>query len=450
MTELASMLAAHGLSDVESQAKSLMIERCSAALGSPDAEPDILIFAPGRIEVLGKHTDYAGGRSLLCAMERGFVFAARPREDARVHVTAVDSGETRELSLRYPHDASPGDFSAYVSTVATRLARDFPAVSKGADIAFASDLPAASGMSSSSALVIGIFLVLDAVNRLSEDVEFQGIIHSRETLGNYLGAVENGRPFGALAGDRGVGTLGGSQDQTAILCCRSGMLSQYAFCPVRAEREIEFPTDRVFVVAYSGVAAPKTAGALLRYNEASLAVERILAVWNDTQNRTDGSLGDAVASAPDASAPDASATLRACLAVYEGEDFNPDRLVARFDQFVAEAFDIIPATADAFARGDLAAVGALVDRSQRGAEELLGNQVPETIALTRTARALGADAASAFGAGFGGSVWALVSADSAEAFADAWRAAYAEQFPAAAAAAEFIVTRPGPAATRLR
>jgi len=49
-------------------------------------------------------------------------------------------------------------------------------------------------------------------------------------------------------------------------------------------------------------------------------------------------------------------------------------------------------------------IGVLIDRSQDGAERLLGNQVPETIALARLARDLGAVAASAFGAGFGGSV----------------------------------------------
>lgn len=448
MSSLAAILSAHGLSSAEAHAKAPLLERCSEMLATfaqnADA-PDVLIFAPGRIEVLGKHTDYAGGRSLLCAMERGFVFAARRRTDAHLRVMSVATGDMRELSLRYPHDASPGDWSAYVSTVATRLARDFPSVQHGADIAFASDLPAASGMSSSSALVIGIFLVLDAMNGLSQSEEFQRVIDSPEALGNYLGAVENGHPFGALAGGEGVGTLGGSQDQTAILCCRAAMLSQYAFCPVRAERTIAFPADRVFVVAYSGVAAPKTASALLRYNEASLAVERILATWNGAQDVQFGSLGDAVASATDA-AP----RIRERLASYDADDFTAARLVARFDQFVAEAFDIIPATADALARNDLVAVGALVDRSQRGAEDLLGNQVPETVALTRLAREHGADAASAFGAGFGGSVWALVAAENASRFADAWRAAYAQQFPVANAAAEFIITPPGPAATRLR
>ena len=61
--------------------------------------------------------------------------------------------------------------------------------------------------------------------------------------------------------------------------------------------------------------------------------------------------------------------------------------------------------------------GKLVDESQVAAEELLGNQVPETISLAKHARALGAYAASAFGAGFGGSVWALVSRSEAEQFA---------------------------------
>ena len=54
------------------------------------------------------------------------------------------------------------------------------------------------------------------------------------------------------------------------------------------------------------------------------------------------------------------------------------------------------------------------------AERLLGNQVPETISLASTARALGAAAASAFGAGFGGSVWALVPEADAHAFASDW------------------------------
>ena len=58
-------------------------------------------------------------------------------------------------------------------------------------------------------------------------------------------------------------------------------------------------------------------------------------------------------------------------------------------------------------------------------------------------------AASAFGAGFGGSVWAMVQAERAERFRHDWEADYWKQFPERADMAEFFVTLPGPAAIRL-
>jgi len=70
-----------------------------AALDTNSADADSLaFFVPGRIEVLGKHTDYAGGRSLLCAMERGFAVLARPRTDAVVRaVDRVDAITARSV-----------------------------------------------------------------------------------------------------------------------------------------------------------------------------------------------------------------------------------------------------------------------------------------------------------------------------------------------------------------
>ena len=312
------------------------------------------------------------------------------------------------------------------------------------DIVFASDLPAASGMSSSSALVIAIFLALRDVNALEQDPVYRHAITSLESLGEYLGALENGRPFGAMEGGLGVGTLGGSQDQTAILCCRAGMLSRYSFCPVRAEGEFHSPADYSFVLAYSGVAAEKTASARLRYNEASLAVTEIVDIWNKATTRTDRCLGDAVTSGLDA-----PRSIRALLAQRESAAFSRQRLLDRFDQFMAETYDIIPKAADAFERSDLVAIGEQVARSQEGVERLLGNQVPETIGLVQLARERGAVAASAFGAGFGGSVWAFIATERAEDFAHEWSSAYADAFPDAAAHAEFMVTRPGPGAMRL-
>jgi hypothetical protein len=124
-------------------------------------------------------------------------------------------------------------------------------------------------------------------------------------------------------------------------------------------------------------------------------------------------------------------------------------LADRFDQFCRETFEIIPAVVLALADGQVGEVGALVDRSQHEAERALGNQVPETVFLARSAREHGAVAASAFGAGFGGSVWALVESSEAADFSRRWQAAYEAGFPARAARAQFFQTLPGPAAMRV-
>jgi len=90
-----------------------------------------------------------------------------------------------------------------------------------------------------------------------------------------------------------------------------------------------------------------------------------------------------------------------------------------------------------------------VDRSQAGAERGLGNQVAETIQLQRSARRLGAVAASAFGAGFGGSVWAMVPRNQADRFLRDWSAGYLSEFPEHRRAAEFFTTTPGRSAAEL-
>ena len=74
---------------------------------------------------------------------------------------------------------------------------------------------------------------------------------------------------------------------------------------------------------------------------------------------------------------------------------------------------------------------------------MLGNQIRETIELAASARDLGAKAASAFGAGFGGSVWALVEEADAPSFVQAWRSGYTERFPQHAALARFFLTGAG-------
>src|SRR6185369_2257727 len=84
-----------GLSGAEAERKARLFDLAEQRLASLTGRPSQDApgwFVPGRIEVLGKHTDYAGGRSLLCAVERGFCIVARPRADAVVRIAdaAVD------------------------------------------------------------------------------------------------------------------------------------------------------------------------------------------------------------------------------------------------------------------------------------------------------------------------------------------------------------------------
>ncbi len=415
------------------------LEQAGAAAG--DARPAGL-YVPGRIEVLGKHTDYAGGRSLVAAAERGFSLVYAPRDDCRVTVLDTVLGE----SIAYEFDADliprAGHWGNYPMTVARRIARNFPGPLRGVNIAIASDLPPAAGMSSSSAFVVAVFLALSDVNRLTPREEFRRNVRSPIDLAGYLATIENGQTFGSLQGDRGVGTFGGSEDHTAILTCRPGRISQYAYCPVRFEREIPLPPGHVFAVGVSGVVAEKTGAAMAKYNAASQAARKLVEVWRESARQDDPHLAAVLARGP--AAVD---YLKSAVQTRMGREAAP--LIARLDHFIAENIQILPAAGAALQRGELEEFGDLVDQSQRAAEELLGNQVPETSCLAIGAREAGAVAASAFGAGFGGGVWALVEWSGADAFLASWADSYRRRFPQHAEHCSFFLTAAGPAAFRI-
>ncbi|MFH1567411.1 MAG: galactokinase family protein, partial [Gemmatimonadota bacterium] len=397
-------------------------------------------YVPGRIEVLGKHTDYGGGSSLVTAVEHGFCLAAVPRADAVVRVWACDLDGRAEFRLDPELEVPHGHWSNYPMTAARRLARNFPEARRGLDLAFASDLPPASGMSSSSALIVASFLVIAAVNELRTTARYRRSIADELELAAYLGCVENGQSFGELTGDRGVGTFGGSEDHTAILCSQPRCLGQFAYCPARFQRRIPVPAGTALAVGVSGAVAEKTGAAQELYNRASRRLSALVELWRAHTGGGEQHIAPILERGPDA-----EARLRRLIATGEQGEFTAAELEQRLDHFVGEMGVIGPA-GDALAAGDLAGFGALVDRSQRLSEELLGNQIPETAGLARLARAAGAHAASAFGAGFGGSVWALVDEARADVFLKAWGAAYGQAFPERAARADFFLTQAGPAA----
>ncbi len=446
--ELTAQLGEAGLSRPAAKDKAELFGLCAKPLqdlGHSNEASVRAFFVPGRIEVLGKHTDYAGGRSIVAAAEKGFCMTAVARRDRIVRVVDVREGEQAELAMDGQIRRVPGDWSNYAATVVRRLAKNFPARLCGADIAFVSDLPAAAGMSSSSAMVVGFFLALSAFNELASRREYRTNIKSGEDLAGYLSAVENGQSFGTLTGDEGVGTSGGSEDHTAILCCRAGTLSQYSYCPVRLERTVKLPTGYVFAVASSGVAAEKTGPAMEKYNRISKLARCATEVCNRAAGRPDAHLAAAIAGCADG-----ADRLRRILRESRNEPFSADELLSRFEHFVAESEEIIPAAGDALTAGNFEEFGKQVVKSQELAEKLLDNQVAETVFLAHSACRLGAVAASAFGAGFGGSVWALTEVEKAGKLIAEWSAQYKSQFPEAGEKAVFWLTRPGPAAFQLR
>ena len=431
-----------GVSEQEAEVKAALFERADRALDKVHAENHRWsIWVPGRIEVLGKHTDYAGGRSLVCALERGFCVQVAPRRDSVVRAISLDKREVFETSLVSPIVGEPATWTQYIATVVSRLSTNFERVHRGADIVYAADLPPDAGMSSSSALVVATFIALSKANDLRSNTVFRSVISSGEELAAYLGAVENGRSFRHLGaeGDGGVGTFGGNQDHTAILCAEPNALARYAWDPVKREGLHSIPPGFVFALASSGVHAPKSGAARAKYNRVSLAARKLVELWNKDTGRDDHMLGSVIGTV------DGSADrIRALAARYRGKDFTATYLKGRLEQFIEETFEIIPAAADALQRESLTEFGLVVDHSMRLAESFLGNQVAETVTLQRSARELGAVAASAFGAGFGGAVWALVPEADGDAFLTRWSENYRKRHRRPAKEAVFFLSRAGP------
>jgi galactokinase len=388
---------------------------------------------PGRIEVLGKHTDYAGGRVLVCAIDRAVSVTATPGIQG-IYASSTASDEPVSVVAGQDPGLPAGHWGRYVQTVVDRLTANFGSLI-ACRLSVSTTLPLASGMSSSSALLCGVALALADLNGISDTDAWHRNTPDGLALAGYLARVENGLSWGDLAGARGVGTAGGSEDHTAMLCAVPGELSQFAFDPVERLADVPLPAWLSFVVAVSGVPAEKTAGALHAYNSSSHATREILARWN-------------------AGMPNAASSLATAVVADAGEGrlgrlvADDSRLVARLRHFIAESTVLVPGAAHALSAGDLNGFGALVDESQWYAETDLGNQVPETVDLAASARELGAHAASAFGAGFGGSVWALVDTQHADEFATQWLDLYRRRFPDRTAA-DVLVTRPAAAAERL-
>jgi galactokinase len=440
---LAATLVKHGLHADEHAAKQRLFATVLRTLHDQiGGEATHAWWIPGRIEVFGKHTDYCGGHSLVGTVPRGFAMLARARSDFVVRM--IDARREDRFEVAAAEDAPPPALTGwrnYASVVVRRLTRNFPGASLGADIVFASDLPSASGMSSSSALMVGLATTLGTLARLEQRPEWRDTIRSAQDRAGYYACIENGLSFGSLEGDAGVGTHGGSEDHIALVCGVPGQLSAWTFVPIQPVGTAAVPDSWTFVVAASGVAADKTGAAKESYNRLSREARTLLALWNRHEPHQP-SLRAALQSNSDG--PE---RLRRLLERDNTTSAIKSDLDRRLTHFLHED-PRIPEVLDAVRSQDRERLSRLSNASQADAETLLRNQVPETVALAASARALGAFGASSFGAGFGGSVWALIEREAAATFAESWLAGYRNVFPSRSNATTFVA-RPGPPLTRI-
>ena len=225
-----------------------------------------IVRVPGRINLMGVHTDSQYSYKNYFVFQREILLVARAREDDRVTMRNVDAQfperwfrigeelppEHRERWTDYilEADISPGDWSNYVRAGVLVLQDRLPDRElRGMDLVISGDIPLSAGLSSSSALTVASVLAASEANRLEMD---------RGELARLSGV-----------GEWYVGTRGGSGDQAAQLFCRRDRILHIRFTPERFEpfdyEYLPFPPDDCqIVIANSMKQARKAAEARQR------------------------------------------------------------------------------------------------------------------------------------------------------------------------------------------
>ena len=203
-------------------------------------------FAPGRVNLIGEHIDYHGGPVLPAALSRGLTVAWATRTDRTVRAL---SASPRHPPARFGLDSirsqAGGGWAEYLKAAATVAGGG-----SGVDLFVTSDLPEASGLSSSSALVVGAGLA---------------VLAAGDALGELTDERRRGLADGFARAERFVGTAGGGMDQAASLGGREGCALRIDFRPLRWHA-VRIPETFRFIVAHTGVRAEKSGAAQARYN----------------------------------------------------------------------------------------------------------------------------------------------------------------------------------------
>lgn len=349
--------------------------------------PALAAFAPGRVNLIGEHTDYQAGLVLPCAIDRGTAVVAAPRPDRRLRAHSATLGAGGEVD---PGGPPPGGWLAHVAAVAAAF-REAGLPVPGLDLAVASDLPRESGLSSSAALDVALATLFDVAGGLGLPAA------RRAELAWRAETAFVGVPCGRM--DQLASALG-LRDHALRIDCR-----ELSTTPVR------LPGDRLrILIADSGVRRRLAAGGYARRREeceAALARARALGL-----------------------APADAATWR---------DVPAERLpalVERLDPVSARRARHqltenarVEAACAALAAGDAARAGACLREGHSSLRDDFEVSVPELDALCALADATpGCFGSRLTGAGFGGCTIHLVEPARADAVARALADGFAARF----------------------
>jgi galactokinase len=316
----------------------------------------IRAFGPGRVNLIGEHTDYNGGLALPFAIDRGVTVEAEPLAGGQVRVEARDLGETDAFDAAAP-GRSDG-WRAFVRGTVAELRAAEVAID-GARLAFAGDVPQGSGLSSSAALEAALCLALLAVAGAEEP--------DRTELAELCSRVEN----------EWVGAQTGLLDQLAALHGRAGAALRIDFATLDLRHvPLELGDWRLVTLGSGAQHSHAEGGYNERRAECRAACE---------------SLGVEHLSDADAEAAERlPEPLRRRARHVRSENARVDAMVA------------------ALAAGELTEAGRLLDASHaslRDDDEASAAEVEATVAELKRAGAAGA---RMVGGGFGGSVLALL------------------------------------------
>ena len=178
-----------------------------------------LFRAPGRVNLIGEHTDYNGGFVLPMAIEYATTVAAARREDRKIRVRSLNLNRESEIDLDAPEQKLRGSWIDYIEGVARILERENGKL-RGADLLISSDVPTGAGLSSSAALEISVGLALSEISGRTIDrvkLALIGQAAEHEFVGAKVGIM-----------DQFVSALG-KKEHALLIDCRELKAEQIPF-----------------------------------------------------------------------------------------------------------------------------------------------------------------------------------------------------------------------------